>query len=57
MEELADKIKSPEDLDKVVQKIGTIGKTIPLLLQYLELIGKSDVVDEYMKRYEEEESA
>ena len=44
-----DRVKTPEDIEKIVDLFDASSKDAPLFFQSLEIAGKKDILDEYIK--------
>jgi acetolactate synthase small subunit len=46
---IVDRVKTPKDIEKIVDLFDSSSKDAPLFFQSLEIAGKKDILDEYIK--------
>lgn len=46
---IVERVKTPEDIEKIVDLFDASSKDAPLFFQSLEIAGKKDILDEYIK--------
>ena len=51
LEALTKWVKTPEDIELAVSKFDPSSKDAPLFFQELEIIGKKDILDEYIANF------
>ena len=51
LEALTEWVKTPEDIDKAVSKFDPSSKDAPLFFQQLEIVGKGDILEEYIATF------